>query len=133
MAITIEQVRAVLEPDEPNYEYARALNVEAIPLLEQLVHGTDPLLASKAAYAVGLINSPEAVRVLESAARSSAPPVRVAAAAALSELPSHLGTEILIQLFDDPDRGVRRLALQSAEKTSGCAISCRLALGLMAQ
>ena len=44
------QVRKYLDPEEPDYKAAAAaLGAEALPVLESLVRGADPLLASKAA------------------------------------------------------------------------------------
>jgi hypothetical protein len=114
MPVTMEQVLSFLYPDEPDYSRFQTLGRGALPFLEQLVQGADPMLASKAASAAGVIGSAEAVAVLEKAARSSAASVRVSAAAALGQLPSDLGIHPLIELLNDSDKGVRRLALRSA-------------------
>src|SRR5688500_13669650 len=88
MAMNEARVRAHLEPEEPNYKAAAAdLGPEALPILEALVVGSDPLLASKAAYLASLIPGDEAARVLETASRSDHPTVRVAAAAGLQKRP----------------------------------------------
>ncbi len=87
MATTEAQVRAYLEPEEPNYKAAAAaLGAEALPVLETLVQGADPLLASKAAYLASLVPDERAARVLEQASRSEHATVRVAAAAGLQKL-----------------------------------------------
>ena len=91
MATTEAQVRAYLEPEEPNYPAAAAaLGAEALPVLDTLVRGGDPLLASKAAYLASMIPDEQAARVLEQAARSAHPTVRVAAAAGMQTQPGRL-------------------------------------------
>jgi hypothetical protein len=74
MAVTSEQVRAALTPEEPDYEAAAELGPEALPHLQRLVEGADPNLASKAAYLAGRIGDPEAASILETAAASSSRP-----------------------------------------------------------
>jgi hypothetical protein len=65
MAITIEQVLDQLLPDEPDYGgAAERLGPEALPHLENLVRGEDPLMASKAAYLASLIKDDRATIVL---------------------------------------------------------------------
>lgn len=85
---TETQVRKYLDPEEPDYPAAAAaLGVEALPVLETLVQRGDPLLASKAAYLASLIPHEHAARVLEQAAQSDHPTVRIAAAAGLQRHP----------------------------------------------
>jgi hypothetical protein len=48
MSITMNAVRAHLDPDEPDYTKAAELGPDAIPYLEEIVNGTDTMLASKA-------------------------------------------------------------------------------------
>jgi hypothetical protein len=112
MAVTEQQVRAYLEPEEPNYSAAAQLGPDALPVLEQLVRGPDPLLASKAAYLAALIPHENAARVLEAAAKSGDVTVRVAAAAGLRRMPQ-VSENIMMDLVDDLDEGVRKVALKS--------------------
>jgi hypothetical protein len=119
MAITEARVRKYLDPEEPNYSVAAAeLGAEALPVLEALVQGADPLLASKAAYLASLIPDAESDRVIEQAARSEHPTVRVAAAAGLRSRPD-AAIETAAELIADPDAGVRKVA---AKSTRGRAI-----------
>ena len=90
---------------------------EALPHLERLVRGDDPMLASKATYAASLIEGGS--DVVEAATRSDAV-VRVAAAAAVRNLPSGRARRMLRQLSDDDDPGIRKVA-----RASG--VSCLLA------
>jgi hypothetical protein len=110
----MDQVRAVLSPDEPDYARVRTLGPGALPVLAELVQGTDAMLGSKAAYAAGVIGGADAIGVLECAAASPAPAVRVAAAAAVGELGLEFGGPLLVQMLEDADTGVRRFALRSA-------------------
>jgi hypothetical protein len=114
MAVTEQQVRAHLDPEEPNYPAAAQLGPDALPVLEQLVRGPDPLLASKAAYLAALIPHENASRVLEAAAKSSDVTVRVAAAAGLRRLPD-AAESLAMDLVDDHDEGVRKVALRSVK------------------
>ena len=76
MAVNMKQVRAALEPEEPNYDKAAKLGADALPHLGRLVRGDDAMLASKAAYLAGLIDSDKSPAVLEQAAASDVPAVR---------------------------------------------------------
>lgn len=117
MAITEAQVRAHLEPEEPDYPAAAALGAEALPVLERLVRDADPLLASKAAYLASLIPDDRADRVLAEAARSEHPTVRVAAAAGLRKRPDP-PEDAVIDLMTDRDEGVRKVAMKSTRRLS---------------
>ena len=113
MAVTSEQVRAVLDLDEPDYEAAARLGPEALPHLRRFVEGGDPNLASKAAYLAGRIGDPQAVSILELAATSDDPVIRVAAAGGASHLPDEQADTVLLPLVDDDEPGVRKTALKA--------------------
>jgi hypothetical protein len=112
--ITMEQVRAQLDRDEPDYAEAAKLGPDAIPHLTQLVQGGDPMLASKAAYLASLIQSDKSTTVLELAARSSHDQVRIAAAAGVRNL-KQVEAPLLNLLVHDLDAGVRKVTLRSIE------------------
>jgi hypothetical protein len=115
MTVTMDQVRVALAPDEPDYDRAASeLGPEALPHLSQLVLTGDPQLASKVPYLAGRIATEESTEVLQEAARSENAVVRVAAAENVSNLPAQEASDILIGLVADEDRGVRRIALESA-------------------
>jgi HEAT repeat protein len=117
MSTTHTQVRAYLEPDEPDYRAAAAaLGPEALPVLEELVQGADPLLASKAVYLASLIPDERAARLLEQAAHSSHATVRVAVAAGLQQRPE-VTDDVTVDLLTDVDQGVRKVAEQSVRLT----------------
>jgi HEAT repeat protein len=109
----MEQVRAALDPEEPNYTQAARLGPEALPHLEKLIARKDPNLASKAASLAGMIRDPRAQRVLEKAAKHTDVRVRVAAAHSAQHLPGPAASEVLTTLVTDDDVGVRKVALRS--------------------
>ncbi len=116
--VTMEMVRAALDPDEPDYAAASALGPDALPLLSQLVGSGDSLLASKAAYLASLIQG--GMQVVQSAAASNDPIVRVAAAAALTNVSGGAVPDQVLQgLLADADVGVRKAALQSIAANPG--------------
>lgn len=115
MAVTNEQVRAVLDRDEPDYEEAaNQLGPEALPLLQRFVEAGDPNLAAKAAYLAGRIGDPAAAPILELAASSADPGVRAAAASGAQHI--GMATEpVLLTLLDDDDPAVRKTALKAIQ------------------
>lgn len=116
MATTMKTVRAILDPDEPDYAKGAQLGADAIPHLRALVNGDDPMLASKATYLASLIKSDEASAIVRDAARSGDDTVRVAAAAAARNLPAAKASEVLEGLVVDADPGVRKVARDAAPK-----------------
>ena len=127
MATTEAQVRAYLDPEEPDYTAAAAaLGPEALPVLEALVQDADPLLASKAAYLVSLIPDARAAHVLEQAAQSPHPTVRVAAAAGLQKQPD-VADETAVDLMTDQDPGVRKVAAKAGRARMTPALRERIA------
>ena len=67
MVVTMEDVLAVLNPYEPDYESASKLGPEALPHLETIVKKEGVLLASKAAYMASFIQDSRSLTVLASA------------------------------------------------------------------
>ncbi len=121
MPVTMEQVRAALTPEEPDYEQAAQLGPEALPHLEGLVGETDALLASKATYLVSLIEDPHSANILRRAAASDRAQVRAAAAGGASNLSPSAASDVLEPLLNDRDVSVRKVALKSVpeEASSG--------------
>jgi hypothetical protein len=113
MPVTMQQVRAALDPEEPDYNQAAQLGPDAIPHLESLVRGPDPMLASKAAYLASFIQDSRSVTILKEAAQNSYPEVRVAAAAGSRNLPAPAASDVLLSLVNDHDIGVRMRSLKS--------------------
>jgi|GraSoiStandDraft_27_1057306.scaffolds.fasta_scaffold168676_2 S-adenosylmethionine:diacylglycerol 3-amino-3-carboxypropyl transferase len=114
MAVTAEQVRAVLAPEEPDYAAAAALGADALPHLSQLITGDNLEFAVKAASLASQIPDDRSVDVALMAAQSPHVLVRVAVAAGLPSLTGHPIQPVVATLLNDADRGVRRLALEAA-------------------
>jgi hypothetical protein len=128
MAVDMEQVRAALDPEEPDYpKAAKQLGAEALPHLETIIGGSDTSLAAKAAYLSGLIGGERSQQAVAKAARSSQAAVRIAAAAAAKHLATDDREAVLLQLVDDADRGVQKVAVQSAPPTMSDALRSRIA------
>lgn len=114
MSVTMQQVLAIIDKDEPNYSAAAQLGPEALPHLRLIIQGNDPLRASKAAYAATLIGGPGAADLLKTAAEHSDPQVRLAVAHGLKKSADADKADVLKQLLDDADAGVRKVALSTA-------------------
>jgi HEAT repeat protein len=115
MLVTIKQVLDELLPDEPDYERAaERLGPEALPHLEDIVKGEDPLMASKAASLASLIKDDRATVVLKAATESKFPEVRTAAAFGAKNISNIAeANEIISSLKRDTDNAVRIHALQA--------------------
>jgi HEAT repeat protein len=114
MPVSMEQVRAHLDRDEPDYPAAAQLGPEALPQLRQLAQGDDPMLASKAVYLASLIGTDQSVAIVNEAAARPDPVVRAAAAGAVRNL-DQAPNQLLNSLLGDQDAGVRKVALRSVE------------------
>jgi HEAT repeat protein len=113
MAVTIDQVRDLLDAEEPDYErIAAALGQEALPHLDTMIGGSDVGLAAKAASLAGLIDGEASLPILDRAAQHQHRVVRVAAAAAARHVGSSAATSVFLRLLDDDDAGVRRVAMK---------------------
>jgi hypothetical protein len=127
MAVDMDQVRAALEPEEPDYAgSAKKLGADALPHLEKIITGDHPSLAAKAAYLAGLIGTEKSLPAMQKAARSAQAPVRIAAAAAARHLSAEQNEAILLQLVDDADPGVQKVALRSAPAIMSDALRSRV-------
>src|SRR4051794_21958541 len=119
MLITMNDVLAYLQSDEPSYsDAAEHLGTDALPHLHQLAESDDADLPGKAAYLAGKIGSPDSAGVLRAAAQHADASVRVAAAAAVPLVPPSAADEVLQELVRDEDFGVRRVAVQSVLEQS---------------
>ncbi len=126
MAVTMKEVRAALDPEEPNYEKAAKLGAAALPHLEKLVRSGDTMLASKATYLASLIKGGKSMDIVATAAQSDDPAVRVAAAAAASNLTAAGASPILEELVGDSDPGVRKVARTSVPTRPTAALTAKL-------
>jgi HEAT repeat protein len=121
MPVTIDQVRDLLQAEEPDYQQiAAAVGQEALPHLDTMIGGSDVGLAAKAASLASLIDGEAALPILDRAAQHEHRVVRVAAAAATRHVGSSAATSMLLRLLDDDDAGVRRVAMKhAADSPSG--------------
>ena len=113
MSVTMQQVLAQLDRDEPDYAKAAKLGRGVLPHLEQIVAADDPLRAAKAAYLATLIPDPEAIDVVKKAASHGDPQVRVAVAHGLRNAGDAAASpgDLIEILLGDNDSGVRKTAL----------------------
>ena len=126
MSVTMEDVRRVIDPEEPDYEFGSLLGPEALPHLGVLVRSDDPMLASKAAYLAGLIDGADATDVVTSAAQHDDAVVRVAAAAATRHLEGAGASDVLLPLLSDTDEGVRLAALKAVPDDASDAVRTKV-------
>jgi HEAT repeat protein len=111
----LDEIRRAIDKDELDYPaLATELGADALPALDALVTEDEPRIASKAAYLAALISGPTSDQVVGLASRSRHEVVRVAAAAALAQLPADQAAGIAGDLLSDPDVGVRARAARSA-------------------
>ena len=122
MAVDMEQVRAALEPEEPDYpRAAKSLGADALPYLEKIITGDQTGLAAKAAYLAGVIGTDKCLP-----AASGQAVVRIAAAASARHLPDEYRDSLVLQLVDDGDAGVQKVALNSAPAAMSDALKARV-------
>lgn len=121
MAVTLEQVRNLLESDEPKYSAAAKMGAALLPHLQSIVTSPDEDTASKAAYLASLVNDPRAAQVMQAAARHRSPLVRLAVAAAARTTRVPNAASAVASLTRDRDTGVRKAAGKSARGGSGTA------------
>lgn len=126
MPITMKDVRTWLDAEEVDYTNAKALGAAALPFLMELVQGGDLALASKATYLASLIKSEKSAAVLAKAAARNEPVVRVAAASAIRNLSEVQAGKMMDLLKDDPDAGIRKVMLKSAERLRSPKIAAKL-------
>lgn len=127
MALTLNNVRKLLAPDELDYAALARMGAQLLPHLNTLITRGNPHDASKAAYLSGLIRDPRAANLLRSAAKHRSAVVRAAAAGALASQKSATANRALVALLSDRDAGVRKLAIKStAGKQGDSAIGAKL-------
>jgi HEAT repeat protein len=125
MAVTNEQVRAILDLDEPDYDAAAQLGPEALPILQRFVEGPNANRAAKAAYLAGRIGDPAAAPILEFAATSPEASVRAAAASGAQHI-GEAAESVLITLVDDDNPAVRKTALNAVPAQPGQELRSKL-------
>lgn len=127
MAVTMQQVLAELDREEPNYAAFAKLGAGALPHLAMIVDGQDPLQSAKAAYAASIIGGAGAIELLRAAGAHHDAQVRIAVAQGLRNLERAAPTELVMKALDDNDAGVRKLALRTAGALRRDALRARVA------
>lgn len=119
MAVSMKRVRAALEREEPDY-------AAAAQLVQTLIQGDDPMLASKASYLASLIQDERTPGLIRQAAQHDAPAIRVAVAPAARNMDAPVASEILVELVADDDPGVRKVARKAEPEEPTDALAQRL-------
>ena len=127
MPVTMKQVLAEIDREEPNYAAFAKLGASALPHLQMIVAAEDPLKAAKAAYAASIIGGPGAVELLRIAAEHHDPQVRIAVAQGLANMAQVAPSELVMKSLDDPDPGVRKLGLRTAGQLKRPEFAARVA------
>lgn len=108
------QIIAYLRQEETNYtEAAGKFGADAIPILQDIIKGSDEMLASKAVYLVSMIDAPGREQAMTIASQHASAIVRVAAAATADKLAPANAEVLLNRLVDDSDIGVAKFSLRS--------------------
>lgn len=126
MTIKINEVRAALEPEEPDYFEAAKMGAEIVPHLMRLVKGKDPEMAAKATSLAGMLGSGAGLSVLKAASECADPMIRVAAAGAVQGLSNDDASDVLETLILDTDIGVQKRALMSVPAIPSTSLEQRL-------
>ena len=127
MSVTMQQVLAEIDREEPNYPAFVKLGADALPHLKMIAGADDPLKAAKASYAASLIGGAAAIELLRAAADHHDPQVRIAVAQGLRNLAQAAPSELVVKALNDPDAGVRKLALGTAGVLNRAEFSQRVA------
>ena len=114
MPVTMQQVLSEIDREEPDYPAFARLGPDALPHLKAIVTADDPLRAAKAAYAATVIGGTPSVEVVRAAADHHDPQVRIAAAHGMQNLGAVAPTDLVMKVLQDPDAGVRKLAIRTA-------------------
>jgi hypothetical protein len=120
MPITIEQIKAELTAEEPDYsELVKNCGSEALPVLLKIVDEaqSDVMVVAKATYLASLleplanVNAKASDVIIRSTEGNALPVVKVAAAAAAGNVKSAELVSVLVDLLNTDDRGIQRTAL----------------------
>lgn len=126
MAMSMQALRDQLGMVEPEEGMYGGIGPAEIGLLEQLLADKEPWLASRAVFALSRIPDARAVAILARAAGDPRQEVRVAVAAAVSQVEPANANPILLKLLADTELGVRKFALQSVAKAHDPAVHAKV-------
>ena len=135
MPVSYARLKEMLDVDEPDYAALAGVAAGAMNHLRKLAASSDASLASKAVSLAGFIDDAGSVAVVESAAKSREPLVRVAAAHAASLMSDRTETaRVVNKLLNDADIGVVKTATRAAMRHTdrGLAANVQRAMARMA-
>jgi len=126
MPMTLEQLRnqlSAIEPDERTYQ---GIGPAEIPLLEQLLQDEEAWMASRAVFALSRLPDRQVVNILSRLVADPRPEVRVSLAASTSNLRPRAANDILLNLLEDTDVGVRKFSVQAVSEAHSAAVRDKL-------
>jgi hypothetical protein len=127
MTITMQQVRAQLDRDEPDYrQAAQALGPDALPHLEQIIRKGDAESASRAVYLASLFVHERASALVAMGMERPEATLHVTVAAAARNLVPQLRATMLLRLLDEDDVGVRKFALRAVPEQPESALVAKV-------
>ena len=127
MPVSLTELKAMLDVDEPDYPALAEIAADALNHLRKLAASPDTSMASKAVSLAGIIGDESSATIIREAARSRHALVRVAAAHAASLLPdSPAAAKVVSALLDDDDIGVVKLAARAASRQSDSGLAAKL-------
>jgi hypothetical protein len=114
VSLTLEAVITELSRNHIDYTGAVGLGTDVMPFLKEVVKFDDPARTPPAVYLASLIPGveDESLAILQAAATSGEPVIRMAAAAAVSNLEG-VPADLVLTLLADSDYGVRKAILKS--------------------
>jgi hypothetical protein len=114
MARPVDELRAVLAADEPDYAaIVQTLDASDADGLREVAQGEDTSLAVKAVYLASLLPQDAGADIVANAAGHGRSLLRVTAATAVRNLSAESSAPVLAGLLADGDAGVRKTALAS--------------------
>ncbi len=114
MPVNMKDIRSFLDAEEVDYDNAKKLGASALPFLSELAQGADMALASKSIYLASLIKGKASIEILERAAKSDMPILRVTAASGIKNLSETKSGKIFDALIGDSDAGIRKVTLNAS-------------------
>jgi hypothetical protein len=128
MSHTKEQIISMINFEEPDYySIITRFLPDDTSILVDLAQDERPVIATKAIACLGLLNDNAALNGIKKAAEHPDPIYRLAAANALKnkqKIPEAIN--ILENLLDDPDNGVKKFAIKSIPVSADSKLKNRL-------
>jgi HEAT repeat protein len=126
MTMTLEQLRNQLSAIEPDASIYNGIGASEISLLEQLLQDQEAWMASRAVFALSKVPDIRAMTILSQTVADPRQEVRVSVAASVRNLRPSDANNILLQLLDDTNLGVRKFAVQAVSETHDASVHAKL-------